>query len=520
MAVTRKRLRQRISEIMGDWRELDVTSNGSTTTFVSTHTLDYAEEDDAFPRWHLAITTLAAAINTFEDRTVKRSGGFTASSKTLTVGRDFSGTPVTTTPDVGELHRYSPTNMHIAIDRAIEFLHGRNIFLPVEDTSLVVGNRIANGSFENWDSSSAVAGWTASGGSTQLQSGDRVIDGNFSMSFTASGGDTLSQDLFTFITENSTNDADGAMTAAQTDIPVNSSVGTWKRDTGRKFSIGDKILADSERMRVLGVTSDRIYVERAIDGTTAATHVDNTSIFFIRPSLNVRELVGKTLRFEGWVFATAASAGRLRVTFDGSTYTSSAFHGGSNEWEGPGTMYVSVTVPVDATQITVICDVAGSQTVFFDAMSCYVSSEKFRYPIPSSIVRTPRQVLHQHDKARADSDYIPVTLWNPAIPGHRIKLRGEGRITPPTSETSLIEVSNEVAEVLAAKAAAFTFEMHASDLSDLERDQAIEQANRLHSMAEELIASGVRTGTVPIISSDGWHVERDGEANVLVLEAR
>jgi len=74
--------------------------------------------------------------------------------------------------------------------------------------------------------------------------------------------------------------------------------------------------------------------------------------------------------------------------------------------------------------------------------------------------------------------------------------------------------------VLAAKAAAFTFEMHASDLSDLERDAAIEQANRFHSMAEELIASGVRTGTVPIISSEGWHVERDGEANVLVLEAR
>ena len=513
MAVTRKRLRQRISEIMGDWRELDVTSNGSTTTFVSTHTLDYAEEDDAFPRWHLAITTLAAAINTFEDRTVKRSGGFTASSGTLTVGRAYSGTPVTTTPDVGELHRYSPTNMHVAIDRAIEFLHGRNILLPVEDTSLVVGNRITNGSFENWVSSSSVAGWTASGGSTQLRSGDRVIDGNSSMSFTADGGDTLSQDLFTFIDEKSTTliNLGAGLTTTQTDVPV---------DDGTVFSIGDKILIESERMRVLGVASDTIYVERNIDGTSAATHANNTSISFIRPSLNVRGLVGKTLRFEGWVFATAASAGRLRVTFDGSTYTSSAYHGGSDEWEGPGTMYVSVTVPADATQITVICDVAGTQTVFFDAMSCYVSSEKFRYPIPSSIVRTPRQVLHQHDKALADSDYIPVTRWNPALPGHRIKLRGEGRITHPTSETSLIEVSDEVAEVLAAKAAAFTFEMHASDLSDLERDQAIEQANRLHSMAEELIASGVRTGTVPIIPPEGWHVERDGEANVLVLEAR
>ena len=52
-------------------------------------------------------------------------------------------------------------------------------------------------------------------------------------------------------------------------------------------------------------------------------------------AVNINDVEGKTLHFKGWVWASAASAARLQVTFDGSTYTSGSYHAGDDEWEDP-----------------------------------------------------------------------------------------------------------------------------------------------------------------------------------------
>ena len=508
MAITRKAGRKLVAEVLeGALRELDVTTNGSTTTVVSTQALDFAEEDDAFPRWHLPMTTLAGVINTFEDRTIKRQGGFTASTGTFTVGRAYSGTPVTTTPDVAELHRYSPTNMHTAIGRAISWLYNKGIHRAVRDTSIVVGNILHNGSFEDWASSSSVAGWTDSGG-TQLQEADFVIDGKFAMHFTGSGGDTLTQNLYDAVTVNSTTDLNlsAGLTTTQTNVPV---------DDGTVFNVGDKILIESERMRVLGVEGNTLYVTRALDGTSAATHADNTDVSFVRPALQVQELVDKTIHFEGFVWASAADAGRLRATGDGSTYVSSDFHKGKDEWEY---LEVDFKVPADATEITFVVDVAGSNVIRADGLIAYGPDHVNRYAFPSSFPY-PREIRQAHDRKVANPNYRLLTHQNPPIAGHRLQILGRGELTKPTSETSLIEVSGAQAEVLATKAAAFVMEMHGSGLRDLERKEALAQAAQFHADVERLLAKGgIRSANIPITDSDGvWRFDPDGEIPSLVL---
>jgi hypothetical protein len=506
MGVPRFRVRQWISEEMGDWRPIALT-NGSTTTAVGEEIRDYAEDDDAFPRWHATVTELAGTTHSFADRVILREGGYDYSADRLTVGRSFGGTVAS--GDVLELHRYDPNLMHIGIERAIDFIHDRGIFLPVEHV-FVIDNLLHNSSFEDWVSATEVAGW-ADTGSTQAQNGDRIVEGLYSLQVTAdSGGDTITQNLFAITSVKSTTAINLAagITAAQTDIPV---------DNGLLFSVGDKIIAQSERMRVLGVEPDTIYVERGVDGTSTATHADNILISFVRPSLNVKELVGKTLRFEGWVWASAASAARLRVTFDGSSYTSGSYHGGSDQWEGPGTMYVSAQVPADATEIKVVCDIAASQTAYFDNMSAYVNSVPVRrYPIPSKFEGMPRQVRIADSRQAVNPDYNNIGVNNTASSGHRVKLLGKGRITKPTGETSIIEVSDEIGRALATKAAAFTFEMHGSGLSDIERERAYDSAQVLHNRFEDMIMG--KANNVSQSMPSGWRVERGGEQNVLVLD--
>lgn len=64
-----------------------------------------------------------------------------------------------------------------------------------------------------------------------------------------------------------------ALDASETGVDV---------DDGTDFSIGDVIKVDDEQMDVTNIAANTLTVTRGVNGTTAATHVDNTPVY-VRP---------------------------------------------------------------------------------------------------------------------------------------------------------------------------------------------------------------------------------------------
>jgi hypothetical protein len=61
-----------------------------------------------------------------------------------------------------------------------------------------------------------------------------------------------------------------ALDASETDVDV---------DEGAQFSIGDIIKVDSEMMKVTNIATNTLTVTRAYNGTTAATHDDDSEVY-------------------------------------------------------------------------------------------------------------------------------------------------------------------------------------------------------------------------------------------------
>lgn len=60
---------------------------------------------------------------------------------------------------------------------------------------------------------------------------------------------------------------------------INSSVTQFTVDDGKEIKIGQTIRIDSEQMFVKDVSGNEVYVDRPINGTTAATHDDGSDIY-------------------------------------------------------------------------------------------------------------------------------------------------------------------------------------------------------------------------------------------------
>lgn len=171
-------------------------------------------------------------------------------------------------------------------------------------------------------------------------------------------------------------------------------------------------------------------------------------------SVNVNEVAGRTLRFAGWMFATAADTGRLRVTFDGTTFSNGNFHAGDDEWEGPGLTFVDAAVPAGATEMTVSCEVADGGTVVFDAVHAYVGSVITRYTLPTSF----RRLLSVHvqdnmNELEDEGNYFPLSENVGPRSGRYLRLIGQNTLTLPTSDTSNVEIDGNQVALLVARAA-------------------------------------------------------------------
>ncbi len=169
-------------------------------------------------------------------------------------------------------------------------------------------------------------------------------------------------------------------------------------------------------------------------------------------SVNIDDVAGKVLRFEGRIWSKNLSDAFLRVTFDGSTYTSSSYHAGSSEWEGPRTQYVSVNIPTDATEMTCFCWVETSgQTAYFDSLVAWIDPIH-KHTIPTTFVRGPHWVKQQYNRDRAIEPYYILSPGEAPISGRILRLEGMGLLSRPTTDAGTFEIGEPQNELLIAYA--------------------------------------------------------------------
>lgn len=240
-------------------------------------------------------------------------------------------------------------------------------------------------------------------------------------------------------------------------------------------------------------------------------------------SVNVDQAVTKNINIRAHVFATAASAARLRVSFDGgSTFTNGPWHGGSDEWEGPSIQYITTGIPADSTSITVYLEVADGNTAFFDCVVAWVSRIN-RYTVPTSIYHRPSYVKQNLYTTRVgtDAEWVPISHVLPPQPGRILRIEGKGLLTEATAETTSVEVSAPETQLLYAEAMDWLINNLSSGASmeaqaQLERDKV-----RWATVAARLRARGGHARPHKLQYPDGaWQYIVDGETNYIWFRGR
>jgi hypothetical protein len=158
------------------------------------------------------------------------------------------------------------------------------------------------------------------------------------------------------------------------------------------------------------------------------------------------------VKFRVWVYATAASAGRIQIDF-GSETVSSDYHTGTPRWEK---LEISQNVPSGATKIDAICNVAaGTNVVYFDA--AYLSVNNImRYELPTTIRNWPTQILMQDDPEDFYGNYYPISPDNPPIGGRVLQVEGVGSLSTFSSastDATTTEIDQHQAEFISEYAA-------------------------------------------------------------------
>ena len=237
-------------------------------------------------------------------------------------------------------------------------------------------------------------------------------------------------------------------------------------------------------------------------------------------TVNLKEVTNRPLVFKCWVYATAASAGRIRIDWDGgTTFSNSEYHSGDDQWE---LLDVQVAVPDGATQIRFMLEVAASQTCYFDAAYATLGPI-YRYAIPTSIVLGPHHVYQQSHEDHPGGNYFP--LGKGATPGRILRLEGQNILTRPAAgsgadlDTNTTEVDGARVALIVARAAQFLYEVAFNPSSSAEAETYKDRATYWRGETQYLSRQpGVRMVPMSASLRDGWHVEEDATARYLVLD--
>ena len=275
---------------------------------------------------------------------------------------------------------------------------------------------------------------------------------------------------------------------------LNPSLDTFSTTFTSWDNIGTPTLAAETTRKVHGTGSAKITA-------TGATEGIEQNIF---TTTNFKELVGKTLRVRGWTFGTVASAVRLRVTFDGSTYTNADYNGGDAEWENDGSQKIDAVIPADATEMTISCECIDAGVGYFDLVRAWID-RRTEYTIPSAILKGPYTLEIQRNVDEPQGVFDPVEdfsvkdatdtgarslILNRALPsGMIMRVTGIGKLSTMSTDAATTEIDAPQTHLVVARAAQWLYENLESDSSIGGREEYSRLATKWEKRTKELLAT-------------------------------
>jgi len=234
-------------------------------------------------------------------------------------------------------------------------------------------------------------------------------------------------------------------------------------------------------------------------------------------TVNIDQIVGKTLRVRGWVWDDASDSSRLRVSFDGSSFTSGPYHSGDAEWEGPSVHYIDAGIPADATEIMISCEVASGETGYFDLVVAWIDPIH-RYTLPTTLVGDPAFISQQVDASAPDGPYRPIGHGNPPKPGRILRIEGRDYLSRPASDTATVEVDGARVDLIVARALEWLYQALSRQSRGEERQAYREMMREAQGERLELEQrAGIRMTPMSADILRESYTEEDASGRYLVL---
>ena len=289
----------------------------------------------------------------------------------------------------------------------------------------------------------------------------------------------------------------------------------------------DNILANNDFETAGGTTfsdwtevnSPTVSIEtsRVFHGTNSAKVVASGDVGQLTQTLdvNIDELAGKTATFKVRVWTNDSSQARLKIDWGTSTETGD-YHTGDSSWR---LLTAEAAVPTDTTQVQVICEVAASQTAYFDT-GWFAVEQIHRLTVPSDIVRGPMHILQQYNEDMVDGAYYPLPSGVAPTRGRILRLEGMGILSRPSSESGTTEIGEPQLNLVTAYAAMVLFQTLLMRSATEQRSNLTENIRYWQMEVQRLSAQpGIRMR--PLGASRGrnsWHIEDDADGRYLLFD--
>ena len=289
----------------------------------------------------------------------------------------------------------------------------------------------------------------------------------------------------------------------------------------------DNILANNDFETAGGTTfsdwtevnSPTVSIEtsRVFHGTNSAKVVASGDVGQLTQTLdvNIDELAGKTATFKVRVWTNGSSQARLKIDWGTSTETGD-YHTGDSSWR---LLTAEAAVPTDATQVQVICEVAASQTAYFDT-GWFAVEQIHRLTVPSDIVRGPMHILQQYNEDMVDGAYYPLPSGVAPTRGRILRLEGMGILSRPSSESGTTEIGEPQLNLVTAYAAMVLFQTLLMRSATEQRSNLTENI-RYWQMEVQRLSSQPGIRMRPLGASRGrnsWHIEDDADGRYLLFD--
>lgn len=229
---------------------------------------------------------------------------------------------------------------------------------------------------------------------------------------------------------------------------------------------------------------------------------------------NVKEQASATAEFKRWVWASAASTVRLGINFTG-TPTYGGYHTGDSTWR----LLTSdaIAIPTTATELTPTVQVAAAGTAYVDGgggSGLFIGGKAVHsYPYPERFTRPPYAVEQQALERYPRGAYYPIGYSNMPRSRYGLRLRGEGYLTLPMSETDIVEVDGGGLSLLVAQAMEWLYGARAGEL-EVEESAARRRAD--WAVRVERQRAGHPGLTHPSVNMrQGWGVDQVDRTIVL-----